>query len=918
MKATLMAGASIAMLAGLLAGAAQAQTQTQTQTKDKTSAKDDDAVIVTVERKTQSLQKYGGTAVSIDGKTLKETGVQNITDLEGKIPGVQILPNSNNIEVWIRGVGSSNNTELGDPAAGTHLDGVYIPRPAGFGSAFFDIDRVEVNIGPQGTLRGRNATAGTVNIIPWHPGLNIYQGSLEVGAGNYGQENAEAMINIPFGDKVAVRLSGMQSGHGSYTKSIGGATNAKLPEIEDNTAGRAQLLFKPNDHWDLLVSADGIHERGTGVTGTNYAGVLGAGVDPDTIKDPRKVYTYAYSPHVDTVHNGLKGDLNYHGDAFNAELILSSRHLFSQWNGTPPGHPDWGTGTLASLNAGDSTGSLATDWTHFETQTMSNSQTQELRFTAPKGAAFDWTVGAFNFLEKQKAFLEGVSDQNAYYQGIEFNMPHVDGKSWALYTDNTWHMNDRNRFTFGVRYTEDAKERVGVAARYLMALGADDYNCCMGPVIGTPGFEFMGIDRKVWTIPNPTDPNAAQVGLNFYLGGIKSFGINDTVPSIFPNGQIPTGRTGPCVPNPATPYLVCAADGLYRYETIDAGEFWNEDASMKQHFVDWRLRYETDLTPDNLAYALVATGNKSGGFNDNIGTGGIAPTYRPEHLTNYELGSKNRFTFAGLPAKLNATVFYEDYKDQVLSSLLSLNAVAAFNTAQGHTIVPPTGFAAGAIVVNYNYNAANSAIGGTQIEGGLQFPEHRMTANFNLLWLPIAKVMHSQMIEDFRFQSDVDSVGAGMRDIKGKRLPRTAELQFNASFTQKFSLWGGQADWIIAPGYRSKSYFTIFNGEDYVYEAYKAGTLVAGSTIDNAHPYGVPVAPNTTTYRMRLDDTLPAYWTVDLGAGWTSPSGKVRVEAYGNNVTNGVHTAGILITQFNNTRFFTRPATYGMRLRLSY
>ena len=104
----------------------------------------------------QNLQKYAGTAVVLSGKALKAVGIQNITDLEGRIPGLQILPNNNNIEVYIRGVGSSNNTELGDPAAGTHYDGIYIPRPSGFGSIFFDIDRVEVNIGPQGTLRGRN------------------------------------------------------------------------------------------------------------------------------------------------------------------------------------------------------------------------------------------------------------------------------------------------------------------------------------------------------------------------------------------------------------------------------------------------------------------------------------------------------------------------------------------------------------------------------------------------------------------------------------------------------------------------------------------------------------------------------------------------------------------------------------------
>ena len=112
---------------------------------------------VTVERRGQALQDLGVTAYSFDGEGMKMQGVQNLTDLSDLAPGLEIGQKQGNVEVWIRGVGSSNNTELGDPAAAPHMDGVYVPRPSGIGSAFFDIARVEVNVGPQGTLRGRNA-----------------------------------------------------------------------------------------------------------------------------------------------------------------------------------------------------------------------------------------------------------------------------------------------------------------------------------------------------------------------------------------------------------------------------------------------------------------------------------------------------------------------------------------------------------------------------------------------------------------------------------------------------------------------------------------------------------------------------------------------------------------------------------------
>jgi len=96
-----------------------------------------DEIVVTVERRSQSLQDYAGTAAALSGDELKSLGVTDITDLDGAIPGLNITNNQGNVEVWIRGVGSSNNTELGDPAAATHLNGVYVPRPGGFGSAFF-------------------------------------------------------------------------------------------------------------------------------------------------------------------------------------------------------------------------------------------------------------------------------------------------------------------------------------------------------------------------------------------------------------------------------------------------------------------------------------------------------------------------------------------------------------------------------------------------------------------------------------------------------------------------------------------------------------------------------------------------------------------------------------------------------------
>ena len=921
-------------LAQQAAPAAGAPATPESEARPKNDGKDE--IVVTAERKVQNLQKYAGTAAIATGKVLKEEGIQNITDLEGRIPGLQILANNNNIEVYIRGVGSSNNTELGDPAAGTYYDGVYIPRPAGFGSIFYDIDRVEVAYGPQGTLRGRNATAGTVNIIPWHPGLNTYDAYVEGGIGNYGQNSEEAMFNVPIGKTIAVRVAGEHLYHGTYTHNVGPVTGLRGPEWTNNFSGRAQILFKPSDKFDFLLSFDDTVENGGGTIGTNVSAPEANGVDITGLNQ-RDVYLYPTDPHAHTVHSGEKAEINYHGQDLNIQLVASHRSLFADFIGSPPGQQAYpggldiinhGTG----ISPGDPAGDITQDWAHYETQGKSISDTQEIRLTAPAGARLDWTLGAFHFNENQGTFLGSVASQNPFFQGIEFNT-RTNSQSLGAYTDSTFHVTSRFAVTGGLRYTDETKERTGAVARYLMALGDGHYNCCMGPIIGSPGFQFAGLGRTDFTLPNPNAPAAAQAqtALDYYFGGVKSFGIYDTVPGIFPGGLLPTGPSGMCVPNPGSG-LQCAGpgynwsgndanNGKYLYATIDNTQFFNENARAHYHFIDWRLRGQFDINTDHMIYGLVATGNKAGGFNDNLGTGNLAPTYRPEKVTNFEIGTKNRFTIAGQPAKLNVSVFYEAYKDQVLSSLVSLATEASeFALASGQVVPTVPGFSPGSIIVNYNYNAANSRLIGTQFSGGITIPAARLNISFDGLWMPEAKVTASQTIEDFRFQSDLSTPGfttnidAGNRSIQGKRLPRTPRLQLNAQISQKFETGIGEFDYVIAPGYRSSTYATIFNGQDYAYDA-----CVAGGTVTDITGKAFAGCAVTKAYRGRLNDTIKGYATLDIGAGFSNKDGRIRIEGYVNNLLYKRQVTGILISQTGGTvTFLPRPITYGARLHVRF
>ena len=297
-------------------------------------------VIITVERREVNLQDYAGTAVSFSGEELEMGGIINIADLAENVPGLDIGQSGTNLEVWVRGIGSSNNTELGDPAAAFHFNGVYIPRPAGIGSAFFDIARVEVNVGPQGTLRGRNAMAGSINAITWEPGLDQWQLSVEGELGNYGQEVFRGMVNAPIGDTMAARLAIYSMQHDSYMTDV--SSNAiGVAEAEDNFGARLQFLYEPSGKLRMLLAYDYLLEQGTGWTGSNYANLLGNDIDPQSIKNPRSVYARAFEPILWNPHWGIKFQVNYDLGFADLEYIYGYRDLLSEYQAATPLTPDY-------------------------------------------------------------------------------------------------------------------------------------------------------------------------------------------------------------------------------------------------------------------------------------------------------------------------------------------------------------------------------------------------------------------------------------------------------------------------------------------------------------------------------------------------------------------------------------------------
>ena len=151
---------------------------------------------------------------ALTADALAREGVSNIVDVGNLVPNMQVglSPSDSGVSIAIRGITSNNFTELGDPTVGIHFDGTYSPRPQGGLALLFDVERIDILRGPQGTLFGRNSTAGTINVINARPQFDDISGSAEIEAGNYSTHAFRTWINLPATEELAFRAAFMVAG----------------------------------------------------------------------------------------------------------------------------------------------------------------------------------------------------------------------------------------------------------------------------------------------------------------------------------------------------------------------------------------------------------------------------------------------------------------------------------------------------------------------------------------------------------------------------------------------------------------------------------------------------------------------------------------------------------------------------------
>jgi iron complex outermembrane receptor protein len=865
-------------------------------------------VVVSVERVTQTLQSYEGTAATVSQADLDKLGATNLSDLPALMPGVEIANYEDNTQLYVRGIGSNANTELGDPAIAPHLDDVYVPRPRGLGVSFFDIERVEVNVGPQGTVRGRNALGGSINIVSKKPKLGEFEGYGEYSVGNYNQKELRGALNIPLiGDIAAARFSVYSATHDPFIKNTGPLSNVLGWEGQDDIGGRAHFLVKPNDQLSVLLTGDYLQSKGEGTRGVDMFNLSQTGVNFNSVDDPRKVNSIGFTPVQDTRNYGITLNTTYKlDDLFNTQFIGGYRHLHYQAALSTGGRGyDFDGDEQQAIARSGGLVSLTDpierqqafinervygNFSQLDWDTTSLSRTYELRFTSPDSAEkLTWALGLYKFKESQGVFLGIPQDYNTLPY-LEFNQGSTIGESKSAYADVTWAATQKLRLTAGARYSDESKERTGF--NYIADLDTN------GVAIrtGTPGFRMAGLSRSLRNPDADGDgvPNTINDIILLYRNGVKSFGINDTL-SQFLNGQcVQTSQFGGTCAN--YPGLASKGGGA----TVQFGE--NEDK-----YVDWRFRVGYDLTDNNLLYGLIATGNKAPSFNDTVdldpgpGTQLFTPPVGPEKATLVELGSKNTIDFAGRPLVLNGSIYYQIYKDQVFSTLVGQELLDNDpNNDAGCRDTNPNTTCSG---ITLNQNIGKSKNKGVQLDAGYNL-DHGFNVAGTFLFQD-TKYDSGSVVTDNRRNNP--NAGTLQVDLSGNELPLTPPVTLNLRLGQTIPVSNGAVDWIVSSTYKARYFLTAFNGGPG-----KDGAKNVTATDSTG------VATGFGTDLVRLYDRQDAYVHFDLGVGYSREGSDVRVEAFVNNVTDEAHASQASIDGGTQEFVFNPPRTYGVRVHVGF
>lgn len=417
-------------------------------------------IVVTAQKREESVQKTPLAITAVSGDAMRVAGISNINTLAASVPNLQMSQSYGAANVTLRGIGFLVNNIGSESPIATHFDGVYFQRTTGILGSFFDVQRLEVLRGAQGTLYGRNATGGSINVITADP-TTTFQGFAQLVAGRYDHFGFEAAVGgplIPDSDKVLFRIAAKADERSGW-----GTNQFTGNDIDDNNerAVRAKLQFQLSDRFQIKLTADysraddaqAPHFAGTAPNNAPPLGVtLLGGTVPTRLRD--------ISSEADPVRRnrfwGLSAHTSYEFDDFTIKAITAYRKTDTS-----------GRGELDQTSA-----ALLSPLTLYE---HAQQFSQEIQFSRQTDN-YDLIIGGYYFQEKlhggvampaSNIYLPiffGVPITQEYLTQGYFAGSNLDTRAFAAFGQLTYRVSDQLSATVGARYSIERKTAINRGA----------------------------------------------------------------------------------------------------------------------------------------------------------------------------------------------------------------------------------------------------------------------------------------------------------------------------------------------------------------------------------------------------------------------------------------------------------------------
>jgi iron complex outermembrane recepter protein len=605
-------------------------------------------VMVTGTKRKASMQVVPIAISAFTQSDIQRMGVTSARDLAGKIPNLQLGTGTDSgTATTIRGVTSTDFTEVAEGAVSYHVDGAYSPRPQGALALMYDLERVEVLRGPQGTLFGMNSPGGSINIIPHKPVFDETSGSLESELGSYNQRQLRGMVNLGLSDNFALRGTFMMNTRDGIidqqmdTTDIASPHNGialdGIPDVDqrrnhkvdksdyynnvDQWGARLIANWRPSDKLDMFLTYEHFGDKGAGdmmfvdceqAKGTvnecnhtlRWANINVPGEKDMDVDDYRFNVTYALNDDMALDYRVSYQDMQ----RYQIEDIDGGAHAASEWSDIgAPSTPESAITNYYPI------------WDDMSETMESRYQTtsHELQIKSTGSGRFKYVAGVF-YLEEDKRILYNMEmlTNKSYEEKPELPLGFIpDGlpdswlfdqnkrttKSAAVFAQFDYLLTDELNLTLGMRHTQDKKADAGGVTYAYWGGNADWYNGQHTPT-GVRGHQSNDLTWNMGT----------------------------------------TSDGGPVMP---------ASDPVF------VEKEWNKDT--------YRIGAQYFINGDEMLFGSIATGYKMGGMYemaDHCNNGCVRLLeYQPENVTTYELGYKSTLLDGSL--RFNATAFFSNYED---------------------------------------------------------------------------------------------------------------------------------------------------------------------------------------------------------------------------------------------------------------